>query len=95
MRREVAYEWEAQRVSDDGHADLMELDHDTDLKGLLRRNPGWIICLIRETGNEDEGVVDRSYAYPDDAGLPEEFDSGHKVPGRYRRAWAKVAEGSR
>lgn len=50
----------------------------------------WRISLRRDTGNHDEGLTDRYYAYPDANGyLPDRFESamglqdGPRVPQRY------------
>lgn len=51
----------------------------------------WRIALRRDTGNCDEGLTDRYYAYPDASGqLPEYmesatgFNDGPRVPARFQ-----------
>ena len=39
-----------------------------------------VLVLIRQEGNENEGNVDRQWAYLTDRGLPAEFDGGALVP---------------
>lgn len=50
----------------------------------------WRIALRRDTGNQDEGLTERYYAYPDDSGqLPQNmetamgFEDGPKIPSKY------------
>ncbi len=41
------------------------------------------IALVRTTGNDNEGVKNKSYAYFKDNKLPTHFDDGIKVPQIY------------
>lgn len=57
----------------------------------MRCDEPWRIALRRDTGNEDEGLTDRWYAYPDhDGRLPELMEdmigaqNGPPVPARFR-----------
>jgi len=49
------------------------------------------IGLVRDKGNDEEGLVDRQWAYIEDGKLPERFDwgggedGGAKVPARYHK----------
>lgn len=52
----------------------------------------WRICLRRDTGNEEEGIVDRYYAYPNVDGIMQSrfetcvgADDGPNVPLRFSR----------
>ncbi len=49
----------------------------------------WRIALRRDTGDEDEGLTDRWYAYPNENGVLPEFFSdaaseGPKIPVRFK-----------
>ena len=48
------------------------------------------VCLIRDQGNDDDGLLERGYAYPVDGVMPSEFDCGHKVPAKYHKEWARI-----
>lgn len=49
------------------------------------------IALIRYTGNDRLGKVDINYAYVNSDGfIEDEFDSGHKVPDRYKAELQRV-----
>ena len=49
-------------------------------------------ALCRRVGNDDDGEIEREYAYVDGNGLPERFDAGSVVPKRFH---AEVARRSR
>ena len=49
-----------------------------------------VICLERSTGNDEEGLQERTYAYPTEGRtLPDTFDVGHSVPPRYKHEYAR------
>ncbi len=43
------------------------------------------IALIRMIGNNEDGEIERDYAYVKDGVLPASFPDGHIVPKKYRR----------
>lgn len=51
------------------------------------------LVLVRQQGNDIEGLTDRSWAYIEDMCLPEYFEYGageqspHKVPKKYKQQW--------
>ena len=92
MRNEVHYEW-CWEYSDE-HGDIEDLNHGDTLKDL---GAAWEdnlykaeLTLIRNVGNDIEGLLDRTYAYPQNGKLPEFFEDGEKVPKRFQKeltAW--------
>ena len=98
MKNQVNYEWDMELADNpfvdaagDIIADIIDHDFADKLKDLKDPHPPrdgehHRLVLVRSTGNEDEGVIDRQWAYLDDAGnLPAVFDYGAKVPKRFHR----------
>lgn len=104
------YEWDMELAEDpwimpDGDvcADILDHDHADKLHELkpprnpLRDGEHYRLVLIRDSGNDEEGVTNRMYAYlTDDGELPECFGEawGYKVPVRFHKElaanpWAK------
>jgi hypothetical protein len=53
------------------------------------------LALMRDTGNQVAGLVDRQYAYVDDeACLPHKFDGGATVPKRFMAELYKATKAS-
>lgn len=50
------------------------------------------LVLVRDVFDDAEILVHRAWAYVEDGQLPEEFDDGYKVPGRFHRELASVAK---
>lgn len=89
---EVAYEWVVEYV--DAYGDIIDLDHGDTLEGVFaswrdfRPDAECVrvdLALQRRYGNDDDGEIDRGYAYVREGELEAEFDSGHKVPARFRK----------
>lgn len=85
MRNTITYEWtletlEGEDVVDSDFSDSLSFDKD--------QLPGKDLGLVRNVGNEAQGITDRSWAYVKDGALPEYFtDSAGariaKVPERF------------
>ena len=94
----ISYEWVVEYIPDrsDDDGDIVEVNHfDT-----FNEAFNWVldsaapfdhdIALVRDVGNDAEGIIDRAWAYlNEDDKLPETFtysageDSGIRVPKRY------------
>jgi hypothetical protein len=95
-RNEVYYEWAVEYTDDYGdiqdieHADkLAELGDMTPHDGLIQFNVKPVLTLIRHIGNEGDGELDRTYAYPIQSRLPAEFQDGKNIPKRFREELAR------
>lgn len=98
VRSTVAYEWDLETV--DKHGDIQDHWHADKVSDLMNEpepddGEHYDLVLIREIGNEEDGVISRSWAYVEAGQLPEEFDSGHKVPSRFQRELTKAKEGAK
>lgn len=96
----TAYEWDIEEmdVANDPE-DILDHHHQDTLAGFgkwLEQVDGvrYVLVLVRSTGNNDDGLQDRSWAYPERDGnwwrLPETTDDGHKVPQRYHDELARA-----
>ena len=47
-----------------------------------------MLGIIYHLGNEDDGELDRDYAYVDEGKLPECFEFGRKIPQRFHKELA-------
>ncbi len=59
------------------------------------RNPEMEGChyelvLVRDEGDEFDGVTNRSWAYEDEGKMPKEFDNGISVPKRFLAEYGRV-----
>jgi hypothetical protein len=82
----VRYEWAIETV--DEYGDVNDVDHDDRLVNLLAvcLGPTKHLVLIRDEGDEFEGLIDRQWAYVKPAKtLPTHFDGGAKVPQRFHK----------
>jgi|SRR5215831_8407391 len=93
----IGYEWVIESIEDE-YNDIVDLSHaDTYAAALLVAEnmkkdlkPGHHveIGLVRDRGDEVEGLQDRQWAYigwEEDGKLPERFDGGAAVPQRFHR----------
>lgn len=99
-RNTVDYEWVASEI--DEHDDVIDnYYHEATSKGLKealeltktrvdKTGVRWRVELWRNLGSESDGIEDRGYAELVDGKLPEEFDSGHKVPTRFHKQTAAI-----
>lgn len=94
QKSQVFYEWDFE-VSDE-HGDIVDHEHYDKLpktSSEIKMEENVELVLIRESGNEADGLQDRQWAYPEIQNgilcLPEEFDGGNKIPRRFREELAK------
>tara|TARA_R110000737_G_scaffold190304_2_gene211985 strand:- start:6170 stop:6487 length:318 start_codon:yes stop_codon:yes gene_type:complete len=86
----ASYEWCLETVEGE---DVVDHHHEPRLDDLPEPESDQRIVLVRSWGNDEEGVVDRSYAYPDGPdSLPATFDGGQKIKDNHRRQWAQLGE---
>lgn len=88
MRDEVTYEWlfEETEINEDGEKEIVDHNHADslrDLADILKSGVAGDLSLVRETGNFDDGMTSRQWAYVDGSELPAFFDEGAKVPKRF------------
>lgn len=86
MKLKVTYEWDYETMDenddiiDHNHADKLEVFNDVDITPTL--------VLVRDVGNAEQGLVDRSWAYVKFRHLPEYFTDASnckvaKVPQKF------------
>ncbi len=93
FKREVYYEWVVEWC--DKYEDIIDLDHadkfsqftssDFEVKYEGGKTD---VALQRKVGCDADGMTEQAYAYVVDGKLPDEFDSGHKVPQQYKNQLA-------
>lgn len=74
MKNEIKYEWDIEEI--DEHGDIIDHNHadrlgDLDLTELKDANKR--LVLIRDEGNQNDGLQERYWAYPINGVLPEYF----------------------
>lgn len=89
----IAYEWVIETVNE--HGDIGDVNHADTFAGARRMAaavaadlaPGERVevGLVRDSGDEVDGLQDRQWAYLEDGLLPERFDGGAKVPARFHK----------
>jgi hypothetical protein len=91
MKNNVRYEW-CWEFWDQNGEDILDLFHGDTLAILgPPRGPSNAtarLTLIRNWGNDIEGLRERTYAYPEDGRLPAEFENGIKVPRQFQKELA-------
>ena len=93
MRDRVVYEYVIELKDEFG--DIANILFYNDIKYFYANQPqdkNYDIALVRTTGNDNEGVKDKSYAYFHDGKLPLQFDDGIKVPQKYLNQIAPTGE---
>jgi len=85
MTNTVHYEWTIEDT--DAYGDIHETQSMDVVEAVIRSrtesytdNCKPVLVLVRQEGNEDEGNVDRQWAYLQSGELPKEFDGGALVP---------------
>lgn len=109
MQMQKSYEWDLEWLDRDGDISDHDFQDAGKMLDLQQHLSQWTpeklyeanrkeVCfvLVLNVGNEDEGLVDRSWAYTQftEAGepsLPEYFQDGQRVPKKYREQFAKWA----
>lgn len=93
MTRHVVYEWDYETV-DTESGDIIDHNHATQLADYSVSDITDTLVLIRDSGNENKGVEDRSWAYVVNNQLPEYFSDAsgnhtYKVPVKFHRELSK------
>ena len=97
----VTYEWKLELM--DEHGDIVDALHFSEnelqdaLEAFIRHAPDHhaaAIALVRDTGNDVDGITDRQHAYLMDGTLPEAFEYGAKIPARIRGIVAQAFTGN-
>jgi len=85
----IAYEWTAEQV--DHHGDIQDVDFQDRLKELdtITRYQFVDIAVVKNTGDEANGITDRTWAYVEGGVLPTHFKDGSKVPQRFHKEYNK------
>jgi len=87
MTNTVDYEWTIEDT--DSYGDIHETQQMSVVEAIKRSrtesyvedfNCKPVLVLVRMEGNQDEGLLDRQYAYLKSGELPKEFDGGALVP---------------
>lgn len=95
----VNYEWVIEYV--DKHDDIIDIDHSDDLDYVLKTRAGFVpgngivrvdLALVRDYGNNEEGLIERGYAYISENGINPHFCCWHKVPARFVKQVSRKLE---
>ena len=96
MRNKTSYEWVVEFYDEykgDECRDIQDSEYFERFNDLYYNLPDGMVDfddeLIRYFGKNEEGEHDRGYAYIVNCQLPDEFDCGHKVPGRFKKQLQK------
>ena len=99
----ILYEWDVEEVDRDS-GDILNHNHGDKLSWLLPAFGNIItqgrgdLVLVRDEGNNTEGLLDRHWAYVKDGVLPEYFadsmgeNTSIRVPQRFHRELARQKE---
>jgi hypothetical protein len=96
----TTYEWIVEHLDGEpaGDPDILEVCHydtyreaalETGVRTMLKRKKNYRVALVREVGNDVEGLTERMWAYVVDGELPEYFEiatdmiTSVRVPKRY------------
>ena len=80
MRLKTYYEWCAETV--DCNDDIVDADHAElgELASLLPLHADQRLCVVKNVGNDEEGLQDRQWAYVNDDGfICDEFTPPKKI----------------
>lgn len=85
----ISYEWVYEEI--DEHGDIVDCEFGDTLKQVLMYVDAvkYDIGLVRNEGNNEEGLKHREYAYIKNNKLPIEFDDGYKIPKRFHNEVSK------
>lgn len=111
-KNKVHYEWVVEHLADDSDLEwLVEHGQDPDILDVIHcKSYGeavdisvalhgpYRIVLVRDMGNEEDGMIDRTWAYVVDDKLPDNFDYGNdeegpRVPKRFHKEVEHVTPG--
>lgn len=87
MKNQIFYEWDYETVDTDG--DILDHNHADRLEQYTGNEEGNLV-LIRNAGNEAQGLAERYWAYVKDGQLPEFFEDAAgqkttKVPAKFQK----------
>lgn len=79
----VSYEWAIEHT--DIFGDIQDIDFSDELSWFKHSDlgPGLALVLVRNEGNDEDGLTGRTWAYVNDGQLHPEFEDGHQVPKRF------------
>jgi len=85
MKNDIFYEWVVEHTDKYGDIECTETTTLKEWREGVADIDGCkpVLTLTRNVGNDDDGLIDREYAYPVNGKLPEYFDGGSKVPAKY------------
>lgn len=91
MRNQIRYEWDYETWDDNN--DIIDHYHADKLADFKPDDVTAHLCLIRDAGNEINGMEERTWAYVKDGQLPEYFSDAfgalvHLVPKRFHKELA-------
>ncbi len=88
MRNEVKYEWCYEEIQD---GEVIDTDHEERLEAFGINRKTDTLVLVRNEGNDADGLLDRSWAYVKGGKLPENFsnESGASVEYKVPKAFHK------
>lgn len=86
MRNKIVYEWCYETV--DEHGDIIDHHFEDKLISFMNSDKTDTLVLVRDEGNEIEGLVNRTWAYVKDDMIPKYFRNDYdiedcKVPKRF------------
>ena len=93
----VTFEWKLELM--DEYGDIEDTMHFSDdelkdaLEAFIKMAPEHYaaeIVLVRDVGDDLDGITDRQHAYLKDGTLPNVFEYGTKVPARFHRIVAQA-----
>ena len=94
---DTLYEWVYENVDECGGIEEVFGDSAAEVFSNISSTDGdpqdwlWRIALVRYLGNDDDGVVDRDYAYVDNDKLPIKFkNQDFGVPQRFHKELAQL-----
>lgn len=95
----ITYEWTVEIIEDpsDEDSDILDtiaFDNLENALNFMRDDPAARLVLVRNVGNDLDGLTDRLWAYVKDGKLPEYFEDGGaetavRVPGKCHQELAR------
>ncbi len=92
MKDEVDYEWDVEVL--DEYGDIVDHHFQESFRDCVMENNGkdcyFEIVLVRTTGNQEDGVTDRTWAYVNENGELPEYSSTPDINGKYINKCNKI-----
>jgi hypothetical protein len=82
----TTYEWKVEELISAEDRDILDVHHWTTYAEAVANAPKdhvFEICLVRNVGNDEDGITDRKHAYVNKGVLSEHFDEGGVPPKQY------------